>query len=551
MTNESKNGINKSYTYDGNGIRQAKSVNGVYTQHILDGANVIADVSSENVTKYNRGITGLISSTANNTTSYYYTDYHGNVTKYGTTAYDYDAFGNQTTTANNANPFRYCGEYYDAETGLIYLRARYYDSSVGAFVSEDPIKDGLNWYAYCAGNPVNFWDPLGTSWTVDMALPLTSTDKQAIKQAEIAYMDAQQGYLTAAQYGDYSEMSYYRNAMNNAHSSAMAVRDKYISIEQFTTSAEMLLYEGIINENYNIVDSLCDPSISGTELIYANAAMYISANAGNHSDAMIMSGYGFGEDIGSIDILEAFYGDVVCFVEGTLISTQIGDKPIEEIKCGELVYSMNESTGEVGLKKVVQTFVNETSKLVQITIGETLIETTPTHPFWIKDIGWVEAEDVDIGDIVVTLSGIETTIDAKNILCLDKPVTVYNFEVADWHTYFVSDKQIWVHNTCAQNALGQTGYYIITFDSGKEYVGKGNINRMNRSVKRLENAFNDKAIDAKHTKTATVREAFKAEAREQAKRGFIDGKTPGNLYNKIWSPGRKMSIEDGDWAYKR
>ncbi len=167
MTNESKNGINKSYTYDGNGIRQAKSVNGVYTQHILDGANVVADVSGENVTKYNRGVTGLISSTANNTTSYYYTDYHGNVTQFGTTAYDYDAFGNQTTTTNDANPFRYCGEYYDAETGLIYLRARYYDSAVGAFVSEDPIKDGLNWYAYCAGNPVNFWDPWGRAWTTE------------------------------------------------------------------------------------------------------------------------------------------------------------------------------------------------------------------------------------------------------------------------------------------------------------------------------------------------------------------------------------------------
>ncbi len=113
------------------------------------------------MTKYNRGVTGLISSTANNTTSYYYTDYHGNVTQFGTTAYDYDAFGNQTTTSNNANPFRYCGEYYDAETGLIYLRARYYDSAVGAFVSEDPIKDGLNWYAYCGADPVMFVDYSG------------------------------------------------------------------------------------------------------------------------------------------------------------------------------------------------------------------------------------------------------------------------------------------------------------------------------------------------------------------------------------------------------
>ncbi len=215
MTNESKNGINKSYTYDGNGIRQAKSVNGVYTQHILDGANVIADVSGENVTKYNRGVTGLISSTANNTTSYYYTDYHGNVTQFGTTAYDYDAFGNQTTMTNNANPFRYCGEYYDAETGLIYLRARYYDSAVGAFVSEDPIKDGLNWYAYCAGNPVNFWDPWGLWEPGDENYPQWAQD--AITQYT-------EDWEKADKAGD-------EEGKNKAHEGAEAIRKRVKAVE--------------------------------------------------------------------------------------------------------------------------------------------------------------------------------------------------------------------------------------------------------------------------------------------------------------------------------
>ena len=48
----------------------------------------------------------------------------------------------------------YNGEYHDAETGFIYLRARYYDPETGRFICEDPIKDGLNWYAYCGNNPV-------------------------------------------------------------------------------------------------------------------------------------------------------------------------------------------------------------------------------------------------------------------------------------------------------------------------------------------------------------------------------------------------------------
>ncbi len=56
---------------------------------------------------------------------------------------------------------KYCGEYFDSETGLIYLRARYYDPAIGRFISEDPVKDGLNWYVYCSNNPVMFVDPLG------------------------------------------------------------------------------------------------------------------------------------------------------------------------------------------------------------------------------------------------------------------------------------------------------------------------------------------------------------------------------------------------------
>ena len=59
------------------------------------------------------------------------------------------------------NPFRYTGEYTDSETGLVYLRNRMYDPETGRFISEDPIRDGLNWYAYCEGNPVNRWDPWG------------------------------------------------------------------------------------------------------------------------------------------------------------------------------------------------------------------------------------------------------------------------------------------------------------------------------------------------------------------------------------------------------
>jgi len=58
--------------------------------------------------------------------------------------------------------FGYRGEYHDPESGYIYLRMRYLDPKTGSFTTEDPIRDGLNWFSYCGGNPVKFTDPWGT-----------------------------------------------------------------------------------------------------------------------------------------------------------------------------------------------------------------------------------------------------------------------------------------------------------------------------------------------------------------------------------------------------
>ena len=67
----------------------------------------------------------------------------------------------QNPDSTDPNPFRYCGEYFDRETGTYYLRARYYSPETGRFTQEDPSCDGLNWYVYCSGNPTARKDPTG------------------------------------------------------------------------------------------------------------------------------------------------------------------------------------------------------------------------------------------------------------------------------------------------------------------------------------------------------------------------------------------------------
>ena len=94
--------------------------------------------------------------------------------------YYYDAWGNhkvvdekgdEITDQNNIgnlNPFRYRGYYYDTETGLYFLQTRYYDPEVGRFLNRDSVQyadpetiNGLNLYAYCLNNPVEYVDPTG------------------------------------------------------------------------------------------------------------------------------------------------------------------------------------------------------------------------------------------------------------------------------------------------------------------------------------------------------------------------------------------------------
>ena len=85
-----------------------------------------------------------------------------------TDTFDYQAYGNILGhTGASTTPHRYAGEESDPESGLTYLRARYYDPATGGFLSRDPspgdITDPLSLhpYLYAAGNPVNRTDPSG------------------------------------------------------------------------------------------------------------------------------------------------------------------------------------------------------------------------------------------------------------------------------------------------------------------------------------------------------------------------------------------------------
>ena len=186
LTDFSRNGSNAChYGYNGDNLRIFKDVNGyIRKKSYWDGSTLAAEIQANVVYKYYHGLTGIIfSKTASVLSGYYYKNAHGDVTAVAddnqnvTQTYTYDAFGNQLSQSNNdTNPFRYCGEYFDTESNQIYLRNRYYDTATGRFITEDPIRDGVNWYGYCGGNPVLFADPFGLEMTISLPPDKKSDD---------------------------------------------------------------------------------------------------------------------------------------------------------------------------------------------------------------------------------------------------------------------------------------------------------------------------------------------------------------------------------------
>ena len=163
------NGKYATYKYLSNGYRCYKKVSGVETDFVWDGDEIGAEYDENgNVTNVLfRGNNLVRDGKGNN----YVYDSHGSVTSIlnnngsKSKEYEYDAFGNieKETNASTYNPWQYCGEYTDQESGFIYLRNRYYDSETGRFINEDPARSGGNWYSYCSGNPIMFWDKMGLS----------------------------------------------------------------------------------------------------------------------------------------------------------------------------------------------------------------------------------------------------------------------------------------------------------------------------------------------------------------------------------------------------
>jgi hypothetical protein len=133
-----------------------------------------------------------------------------------------------------------------------------------------------------------------------------------------------------------------------------------------------------------------------------------------------------------------------CFPAGTRVATANGAKAIQQIRVGDRVWARDLTSGRSQLRQVTGLFSKRADRLVRISVAGVVIRVTPQHPFYSPDKGWVDAGHLHQGDRLLARDG--RTVTVKGISSHAARTTVYNFEVAGDHNYYVSTAQLLVHN---------------------------------------------------------------------------------------------------------
>ena len=159
-----------------------------------------------------------------------------------------------------------------------------------------------------------------------------------------------------------------------------------------------------------------------------------------------------------------------CFAAGTIVHTETGLRPIEDVQVGDLVWSEDVLTGELALHRVLQTIVTPQQPVLDVVIddgqgNEESVRVTFEHPFWTHR-GWVGARYLRPADGVMRRSGAWSHVVV--VRDVSERLTVYNFEVQGFHTYFVGTQGALVHNQCVNLAAHEAaGGHLLDRHVGK------------------------------------------------------------------------------------
>lgn len=419
LSGQSTSTLNSSMAYDVLGRLYQVSANGATTRFLYDGADMIAEYDGANalLRRYVHGQGAdepLVWYEGSGTADrrWMFADYLGSVVAVtgesgaiklrpdsSKMILTYDEYG-VPGASNGGVRFQYTGQAWLPEPALYHYKARAYSPWLGRFLQTDPIgyDDGLNWYAYVGDDPLNATDPTGMDEKEERPKEKpTLVDEIVVKGKRVReWLDQPTTRIHCG-----PGCSFFGPSV-------------FPPVTVTETNGEALY--GLVEEVLILM-----PGKARTARVRARGGR-IPCN---------------------------------CFEAGTPVAVEGGFKPIEKIVVGDKVLSRSDETGETAFKSVVELIPGRERSIWEVTVevkvatGEVkreVIRTTEEHPFRTQRGKWIEASKLAVGDEVATAEG-----GAVTILQVQKTTRVaptYNFEVNDFHTYFVGNLEVWVHNSC-------------------------------------------------------------------------------------------------------
>lgn len=333
----------------------------------------------------------------------------------------YDEYG--APKSGNAGRFQYTGQMWLPDAGLYHYRARAYAPQLGRFMQTDPAGygAGANLYAYVGGDPANFVDPMGLSRlpprTIKVRVDCGATFAEGEEDKEDCYIDVDVNSPFA--------------------SNQMPIGGGFEPGSGFGwTPPDRPVTD---TEEYRQFDAEVD-RVSAENAILAEPILWLIPAA------PALRGY---------RALSALRRACNCFVAGTEVMTETGLKAIEEIKVGERVLARDEITGQTAYRSVLSLIDGEEREVWDITVettdgsGATSRETvgaTNEHPWRLVGGAWTETDDLQAGMEIVTADGDRASV--VSVIQTERREQTYNFEVDGFHTYFVGESGLLVHNAC-------------------------------------------------------------------------------------------------------
>ncbi|WP_291377745.1 RHS repeat-associated core domain-containing protein [Demequina sp.] len=387
-------------------------------------------------------------------------------------SWDYSVFGETLTATGGAagdgagvTRFLFAGEYLD-DTGLYYLRARFYDPVTASFLSVDPALSATGSpYAYASGNPLQLVDPLGlwsikgawdsatsavssaVSTTVDAAASAVSAtgtwiaDNKGVIIGAAAGIVVGGGCLVLTAGAGSVACAALGGAVGGMVTYAIDTpKECWTAGGFFVSGAVGGVFGGLTAGAGNALAPLASKAFTAA----ASRATPAIRNAINRTVTALKPRPSAKPSV------KPRTADACSFAGPTAVVMADGStKAIEDIEVGDEVLAEDPVTGERGAHRVSNVWVHD-DVMVDFDVDGSVVTTTEDHPFWnVTDGAWEGPQDFDAGDTVLTADG--------NLLVTEGLVpdtwitgTAFNLTVEDLHTYFVvvADEGVLVHNTC-------------------------------------------------------------------------------------------------------